>query len=323
MSGDGFTQFVPGVAEAPLQQLTMLITDDGKWVLPNSEEFFAALGDPNPDYDAIGFAIRNLGFIRFQVLDRLVTEIELHPRNVDRRALIALERLLGEAGTNLYRIKSFDGEWRSEISASAEHTAARLRELCAPAFEPPPSERFQVEPQDWDTLLRDTNNPLRLLAQKWRMSFGIFDPNVLSIALSHQMLPRLAIAGVRPDRSEPTWRFIGEGHKWLGADYKVRGVGEKITDMPDKDYGNWLTEFYRSVGASGQPRYDFVTGSIRYEDENGKPVKPVRYERLMLPWRTPSGEVFVTGCTRRFGTNDIPPLDSETDRVSSTSAMSS
>ena len=306
-----------------MQQLMMLITAEGRWVVPDGEEFLAALGDPAPDYDAVGFAVRNLGFVKFQVLDRLVTEIELHPRNVGLRALLALEKVLGEGGTNLFRIKYLENEWRSEISASAEHTMARLRELCAPVFEPPPSERFHVEPQDCATLLRDTNNPLRLLVQKWRMSFGIFDPNVLSIALSHHMLPRLVIAGVKSDKSDPVWRFIGAGHKWLGAEYKLRGLGEKLTDMPDKDYGNWVTEFYRSVGTSGQPRYDFVTGSIRYEDENGKPVKPVRYERLMLPWRTPSDEVFVTGCTRKLDTDDIPALDAEAVGEARKSAISS
>src|SRR6185437_16191771 len=87
-----------------LKQLTMLVTPDGKWVLPDSDDFFAALGDPAPDYDAVGFAVRNLGFIRFEALDRVVTEIELHPRNVERRALLAVERQLRRVATNLFRI---------------------------------------------------------------------------------------------------------------------------------------------------------------------------------------------------------------------------
>lgn len=301
----------------------MLVTAEGRWVLPESEEFLSALGDARPDYDAVGFAVRNLGFIKFQVFDRLVTEIELHPRNVDLRALLAVQAQLEKTGANLFRIKYLDTEWRSEISSSAEHTAMRLGELCAPVFDPVATDRFHVEPQNCDRLFRDPENPLRLLAQKWRASFGVFDPIVISLAVTHHLLPRLVIAGVKPGPSDPTWRFIGEGHKWIGNDYKLRGLGEKLANMPDKDYGNWVAEFYRSVATSGQPRYDFVTGSVRYEDETGKPVKPVHYERLMLPWKTPSGEVFVTGCTRKFGTDDIPSLNGEADRESSKSAISS
>ena len=49
-----------------MKQLTILITPEGQWVLPDTPEFYEALGDPNPDYDAIGFAVKNLGFISFK-----------------------------------------------------------------------------------------------------------------------------------------------------------------------------------------------------------------------------------------------------------------
>ena len=62
-----------------MKRLTMLITSDGQWVLEDSVEFLTALGDPNPDYDAASFAVKNLGFIKFQVLDSSIVEIELHP----------------------------------------------------------------------------------------------------------------------------------------------------------------------------------------------------------------------------------------------------
>ena len=44
------------------------------------------------------------------------------------------------------RLKYLTDDWHSEISPSVEHTAARLRELCAPAFEPPPTKRFTPPP---------------------------------------------------------------------------------------------------------------------------------------------------------------------------------
>ncbi len=53
-----------------MNRLTMLVTPDGRWVLEDSAEFLAALGDPDPDYDGASFAVKNLGFIKFQVLDQ-------------------------------------------------------------------------------------------------------------------------------------------------------------------------------------------------------------------------------------------------------------
>src|SRR5438270_9192920 len=67
----------------------MLVTPDGEWVFPNSDEFLARLGDATPDYDAISFAVKNLGFIKFQIIRQSIIEIELHPRNVELPALLA------------------------------------------------------------------------------------------------------------------------------------------------------------------------------------------------------------------------------------------
>src|SRR5439155_599466 len=127
----------------------MLVTPDGEWVTPDSPDFFAALGDPDPDYDA-------------------------------------------------------DAHW------------------------------------------------LRPLAQKWRVSFGQFDPGVISLAVNHRMLSRMMIIGVKQRHQEPVWRFIGEGHGWIGGQYRLQGVGEKVVNMPDKDYGEWVSDFYTSVARAGQ-----------------------------------------------------------------------
>ena len=117
------------------------------------------------------------------------------------------------------------------------------------------------------------------------------------------MLPLTAIVGVKPHEREPIFRFLGDGHRWMGAEYRVNGIGEKVANLPDKDYGGWVAEFYRSVASSGQPRYDVITAAMQYQDEVGKPRRIHRYERLLLPWKTPSEEVFVSSCAKPLGTD--------------------
>jgi hypothetical protein len=296
---------------------TMLVTPQGQWVAPETEEFFAALGEFDRDCESVSFAIKNRGFVKVHLPNDALIEIELHPRAVELQALLAVQQQLVSTPAKLFRVKFFDTEWRSEISASVEQVVARLSELCAPDLTPQPTERFRVEPRDLNTLFADEPNPLRPLAQKWRVSLGNFDPSVISLAVTHRLLSRLMIAGIRPGQDEPTWRFIGDGHKWIGDRFRVGGLGNKVGDMPDRSYGEWATKFYLSVARTGQPRYDFITGFVQYEDEAGKPLKPVRYERLMLPWKTPSDEVFVTMCSKRFGTDDIPSFEASTSARSS------
>jgi hypothetical protein len=284
-----------------VSHFVMLVTPDGEWVAPDSADFLAALGDPEPDYDAVAFAVTNLGFVKFQVIQRSIVEIELHPRNVELPALLAVQQQLVTSEVRLFRVKYVEGGgWKSEITSSAEAMIARLSELCAPVLAPPQTERFSVEPQDLSTLFTDEENAFRPLAQKWRVSFAQFDPTVISVAVTHGLLPRLMIAGIKPN-SEPIWRFIGNGHGWIGSRYQVHGVGDRVESMPDKDYGSWATEYYKSVAATGQPRYDRIVGTIQYEEEAGRPRRAISYERVMLPWRTSSREVLVTMCSRLSG----------------------
>lgn len=278
-----------------MKNFTMLVSPDGRWVTEDSDAFFSALGDPRPDYDATMFAIKNLGFIKFQILEHSLIEIELHPYTVELPALLAVQQKLLRSEVRLFRIKYFENSWLSEIFPAAELAVTRLSELCAPKFLPSVHERFLVEPQDFSKLYDAGDSPLQLFAQKWRMSFAHFDPSVISFAEKQQLLSRLIIVGVKLPDDDPVFRFIGDGHaNWLDENYHFNAIGEKIGNQPDKDYGAWLTEFYKSVAQSGRPRYDYVTATI----QRGKGTHVTRYERLLLPWKTSSDEVLVTLSSR-------------------------
>ena len=112
-----------------MQHLSMLATSEGRWVLPGTPEFFAALGDSDPDYDSVSFAVKNLGFVKLEVREQSILEIEMHPRNVEFAALLAAQQQISSCGFKLFRIKYFETDWKSENSSSAEHTIARLSEL--------------------------------------------------------------------------------------------------------------------------------------------------------------------------------------------------
>jgi hypothetical protein len=275
-------------------RLTVFVTPDGQWVIEDSAEFLAALGDPDPDYDAALFAVKNLGFIKFQILDGSVVEMELHPRNVQLPALLAVQQQLLSSRAKLFRIKYLEASWQSEITSSSERAITRLAELCAPAFAPRSTERFLVEPRDYSRLFDNTESPLRPMVQKWRMSFGHFDPTVISFAIKHQLLSRMMIVAVKPRASDAIFRFIGDGFNWTDHTYQLNAIGQRVENQPDKEYGGWVAEFYKSVASTGQPRYDCVTAAIQQPAAGKGRSGVIRYERLLLPWRTPSEEVFVT-----------------------------
>jgi hypothetical protein len=301
-------------------RLTTLVTPDGQWVFAGSSEFLAALGDPDPDYDAETFAVKNLGFVKMSMIDKSIIEIELHPRNVSLPAVLAVQQQVQSAGVKLFRIRHFDTVWHSEITSSAEQAMVRLSQLTAPTFVAPFQHRFVVEPKEYSQLLDDDDNELRFMAQKWRAAFGRFDSTVISFAINHQLLPRMAIIGVKPRPAEPVFRFLGEAHSnWLDRKHHSL-IGESLQNLPDKDYGNWASEFYKDVASTGQPRFDCVTAMIHRQSG---PYQ-TRYERLVLPWTTPSDEILVTVCNRRLSEegmlSPLGPSDSSLARNSLKSA---
>jgi hypothetical protein len=111
------------------------------------------------------------------------------------------------------------------------------------------------------------------------------------------------IAGVTPGRPDPVFRFIGEGHaNWLDSAFRFHAIGEKLENFPDKEYGRWLSQFYKNVARTGEPRYDYVTAAIRREPD----MYSTRYERLLLPWKTSTDEILVSLSSRTLHSSWTP-----------------
>ena len=152
------------------------------------------------------------------------------------------------------------------------------------------------------------DTPLRRLAQKWQMSFGYFNESVIPFAIKHRLLSRTVIAGVGGQSESPIFRFIGDGFSWMADDFQFSGIGQRIENLPDKDYGAWISKYYKSVAVSGQPRYDIVTATIERSPPSSNLYR-TRYERLLLPWKTPSEETFVSLCSRVLPSESLRELN--------------
>src|SRR4051794_21640476 len=71
--------------------MDFLISPEGKWLAAGSPEANARIGYEDPDFDAAGFAVRNLGFIQVTFRAAAAVEIRLHPDQVAPGALASLE----------------------------------------------------------------------------------------------------------------------------------------------------------------------------------------------------------------------------------------
>lgn len=277
-----------------------LVTSDGIRVLAQDDEFFAILRRLAPDIDPLDFAIHNLGFIKFQVLDDGVMTIELDPRKLDRRAVLRAERLITESGARLFRVNRLGVEKELGPTSAPAETIAYLHALHAPPDTFAAGERFAVTSRDVVTLLRKTDHPFCRLAQRWCAASGAFDDSLISFAGANDLLDRLVVFAGAPGGA-PVIRFIGEGHSWLAAQDRVRLLGEPAANLPDREYGAWVSAYHRIVAESGEPRFDAVSATFI---NAASALYSIRYDRLLLPWKTAGDEIRVTMVSRVFWRGD-------------------
>jgi hypothetical protein len=275
---------------------TLLVSSEGAWLRGDSPALHQAIGYPEPDFDAVGFAVRNLGYIKLETVDDVLLDVEFHPLHVTRIAHDAAQDHLRSSHPRLVRLRYLADDWRSELAVSTELAARRLAELCAPYVVPvverPP---FAVTPLGERRLFDpEEDGALRLLFQKWRAAFHQFDDSVLPFAARRGLAERMLIVGVAPGLEDPVFRYIGAQFWGFGRDFFLRAVGETLRQQPDRRFGEWVSQFYQEVAASRKPRFDRIEARI----EGSARGSEYRYDRLMLPWGTPSGEVLVTVCSR-------------------------
>jgi hypothetical protein len=277
-----------------MQITTSMLSPEGEW-LADGPALAAAIGCTDADFNVAAFAVRNLGYIRFEAIENILLEIQFHPIHVTRRAIAAAQERIAAAPPGIFRLRHLEEEWQTDLLMSPRQAALRLEELCRRAATPLPHERFIAHDLGPDRLLLDgTEGNPRPLLQKWRTSFHRFDETVIPFAVKRGIASTTMLIGLKRGVPDPVFQYIGDAFWGFGRDFHLRAIGEKVQHQPDPSYGEWVVQFYREAAASWLPRYDYVEASI----ENSERGRLYRYERLILPWSTPSGDAVLTVSSR-------------------------
>lgn len=285
-----------GAPERARVAMDFVISPEGSWLSTGSLEAERAIGYEDPDFDATLFAVKNQGFVQVSFDTPASVRIRLHPTTIARGALVSLLQRFSTFGTAAITVSHLTDHWIAEAFDTPAAAYDRITELCKNILAPPPTnEKYVVDEQDLAPIFRDYDHPLKPLLQKWRISFHRFSDSVFPFTMQHGLYSRLMIVGLKKDASDPIIRFIGDGFAVMyGEDFPFRAVGERIISLPDKEYAAWANEFYKEVATTAKPRYDIVDAIIPHASRGPR----VRYERLLLPWDTPSGEILVTLSSR-------------------------
>lgn len=301
--------------------MDFLITAEGDWLESGSKEVEIRVGYDDPDFDLTLFAVKNLGFIQVTWTTPTSVRVRFHPDQVAPGALSGLKSRRDTFGNARVEISWLTRSWQTRSFPDARQAIEHVDALASAVKIT--NCRYQATPLDPSALDGEQSHPLKLLLQKWRVSFRRFSDSVIPFAIQHGIFSRMMIVGVRKCAPDPTFRFIGDGFAGLyGEGFPVNAIGDKIENQPDKEYGAWVRPFYSEVAITAVPRLDVVDAVVPQFARGPW----VRYQRLLLPWETPSGEVFVTlaSATLAFGApaND-PSVDQAAVAASSGRAAAS
>ncbi|MGE0725344.1 MAG: hypothetical protein AB7O45_13280 [Alphaproteobacteria bacterium] len=252
-----------------------------------------------PGLDFAEYAVRYLGDIEISVLDA-GARVRLRPSIQQDPAIAEVLFELGRIQPRRILLSHWDKRWIDEMVAGYPHLVARIQQLVYGDRSRYPDKRFHAEVQEIAAGSDTLHQPFGRLIELWSRRRGILSQDVVDPFRRAGCIGRTTLVDVtREDRMVVSHRGRHLTHYgrtgWTGA------VGKPIDAQPDPVFAAAAARAYLDVRNAGQPRIETCEAGIRRPDGAGR--RSV-YDRLLLPWRTDTGRVFVSGVSVLRGRTD-------------------
>jgi hypothetical protein len=272
-----------------MQRRDDLIVDDaGEVWQTGSPALRQSLNIGNGDYDLTQFLIRNMGFVRLRLTDR-IARITLYPRFLSREAYESLVHVLVSRDAQRTIIEDMGNPNRLDIIPDLEDAVARLGDLATVGGNVLRRD-FYCERLNMQRLRGNPRlAPLASLLRRWRNTQGTLRGD-LAAEFSDPTLRGRAIVMRMTSPQSGVYEYVGDGFPTFNATWRSSMLGRNPDGQPDPQYGHRTAEAYVQTHAAQAPRLEFVEAVIRVP---GCLASRARYERLLLPWRR-NGTQFVS-----------------------------
>jgi hypothetical protein len=127
----------------------------------------------------------------------------------------------------------------------------------------------------------------------WQEKRGQLDDDVHRAILDCGMFHRTVLLRRSATSSRLITEHLGAGIMILRPCEALAAIGRYFgEDVPDRDYGAWVAQAYDEVLCSRRLRVESVRASVR---TSAATILQTRYDRVLMPWRSASGDVFAMG----------------------------
>jgi hypothetical protein len=268
----------------------VFVSDTGQLLDARPGELRWHLDYPLADFDLSAYAIRNLGFVWFRP-EPNGARIKLRADLFTKACFERVVRLVLEQQIHRLVIEHEAAGEPIEVLHNTNDIIARLDFLRGTTPGESPRPGYIIERLDLGRLRHGKRRRLEEAFLAWERCrgqlpsdfeplrrIGAFDGAHLLVTLKGQ------------DQSViRTWPSnIG----CYSASESAGLIGRDLSDQPDSSFGEWAARPYYQVAREAAARLDLVEAVIR---PCNRPSLVSRYERLLLPWRTSSGEFWISG----------------------------
>jgi len=176
-----------------------------------------------------------------------------------------------------------------ELLTSQQDIVARLDEIRGAAPGEPARPAFFLERMALGRLEEPRRLPLRRAWRAWGKAHGQLSVTELNREAGN-VNNRRTLLRVRREQLETS--AVSDAVRAYLPCERMSMLGRDVEEQPDGIYGEWLASAYRELAQDdvepGLHTVEAVVSSV-----NGKSVR-ARYERLLLPWRSPGGDRWIT-----------------------------
>lgn len=273
----------------------ILIDERGEPWPDNSDELGRRLGYREPDFDVPGYAVRNLGFIHVRVHDEGV-RVALRAGQFSLLTLTAVLYVLIDRRPRRIVLAVFWGEdWSYEMFTNLGSFAERTEDLAAgePVAGRP---RWLAAEKKLDALDLPAFRQVKPVVEFWKGSRGRFSKELYDVLRATDLLQRAVLVRKLPRSTRLVYQHFGGGIKMLRPCETFSMIGRDAHDVPDQEYGNWVADHYGEAMHRRRLRLDGMRAMVSTSQSG---TLRVRYDRLLMPWRTGGSDQYVLGLSMR------------------------
>jgi hypothetical protein len=258
-------------------EMAWFIDEHGR-LLSASELRDALLSDLAPG-DLSTYVVANMGYVAIEER-RGTVWLRLRPRAVSQVTLAAVLFWLGDRASERVVVSHYDRRWHHEVMGPTSAALARVAELVIDPLE--------IRGGDFRRRrCRIVTGLLVSLLQRWQDDPAAPFSQPCRDFLQDRLSGRYMVLKCTRWSRRLEICDVGRGFVSFDNDWLSKAVGRRFEDQPDHLFGRWAAKAYYEAISTEQVIIDDVDALI---DWPGRSKARRQYQRIILPFRQPSGD---------------------------------